>query len=85
MNCFKENEDISVYYSGFNCNSIINKINKLKIGESYDFSERIKIQVETAAKNDTTSCAKCFFEDTEVCVHLNCLDNDLIFVAKLKN
>lgn len=73
-----------VHYIGFSSTSIINKVNKLKVGESCDFSEDIKIQIETAAKNDTTSCSKCFFEDTEVCVHLNCLDNDVIFVAKLK-
>ena len=85
LNCFNENEDISVYYTGVNYASIINKVNKLKIGESCDFSEMIKIQAETEAKNDTNSCAKCFFEDTEVCVHLNCLDDDVIFVAKLKN
>lgn len=84
LNCFNKNKDISVYYSGFNCNSIINKLNQLKVGESCDFSEDIKVQVETTAKYDAHSCSKCFFENTEVCVHLNCLDNDVIFVAKLK-
>lgn len=84
INCFDENKDISVYYSGISYASIINKVNKLKVGESCNFSEKIKIQALVTEKHDMHPCAKCFFENSKACNYIKCLDTDMIFIAKLK-
>ena len=82
VNC--QAQGIPVYYQGFNYASLVGKINHLEAGESCNFSEKIKIQALVTEKHDMHPCAKCFFENSEACNRIECLDTDMIFIAKLK-
>ena len=84
VNCHTSAQGIPVYYQGFNYASLVGKINHLEAGESCNFSEKIKIQALVTEKHDMHPCAKCFFENSEACNHIECLNTDMIFIAKLK-
>lgn len=82
VNC--QAQGIPVYYQGFNYASLIGKVNHLEAGESCNFSEKVKIQALVSEKQDMHPCAKCFFENSKACNYIECLDTDMIFIAKLK-
>ena len=82
VNC--QAQGIPVYYQGFNYASLVGKVNHLEAGESCNFSEKVKIQALVSEKQDMHPCAKCFFENSKACNYIECLDTDMIFIAKLK-